>query len=238
MSFLGPLVAAALALAKPAPGAEPPPGFTGRCEPLPREFHEGLVGNGYREGCPVPLGELRLARITHRDFQGKVAEGQLVVHREICEEVVEIFRELFELGFPIEKMRPIHHYAGDDRKSAADNNTTAFHCRRSTGKPAEFSIHSFGLAIDVNPRQNPYLVNERVIPEEGRAFLDRQQARPGMIQRGDGAYRAFIGRGWRWGGDWKKTRDYQHFERQIRRITRKSDRGDLPGGASSPRSSP
>ena len=65
--------------------------------------------------------------------------------------------------------------------------------------------------IDVNPVENPYLESGRVHPRAGRAYVDRGRVRPGMAVRGGPLVRAFAAVGWRWGGRWTGSPDYQHF---------------------------
>jgi hypothetical protein len=94
---------------------------------------------------------------------------------------------------------------------AADN-TSAFNCRRAVGSAAgSWSMHAYGLAIDVNPRENPYLLGGRVLPPAGRRYLDRTRVRPGMAVAGGPLVEAFASVGWSWGGAWSGSPDYQHF---------------------------
>jgi hypothetical protein len=128
---------------------------------------------------------------------------------------VEIFKELFEARFPIEKIRLIDEYEANDNKSMADNNTSSFCFREIDGKPGKLSKHSYGVAIDINPVQNPYVYMDKVSPEAGREYLDRSKVTKGMIVKDDVCYKAFINRGWTWGGDWKNEKDYQHFQKSL-----------------------
>ena len=109
-------------------------------------------------------------------------------------------------------MRPITAYGSNDERSLAADNTAAFNCRYAVGPgPRRWSVHASGLAIDVNPVENPYLESGRVHPRAGNAFLDRSKVRPGMAARGGLLVRAFAAVGWQWGGRWTGTPDYQHF---------------------------
>jgi hypothetical protein len=74
-----------------------------------------------------------------------------------------------------------------------------------------FSAHAYGLAIDVNPFQNPYQRGDLVLPELASAYLDRTQLRPGMIVEGDVVVEAFAAIGWTWGGRWEQPSDAMHF---------------------------
>jgi D-alanyl-D-alanine carboxypeptidase len=94
---------------------------------------------------------------------------------------------------------------------AADN-TSGFNCRDAVGAgPKRWSAHAYGLAIDVNTVENPYLDGDRVLPPAGRAYLDRARARPGMAVPGGRLVDASAAVGWQWGGRWATAPDYQHF---------------------------
>ena len=166
----------------------------------------------YRAGCPVPPVELRLVRVSHWDFGGRRRNGSLVVHRRVAREVVRVFRRLYAARFPIRRMVPLSAYRGDDDASMAADNTSAFNCRAAIGSGGgRWSMHAYGLAIDVNPVENPYLLAGRARPPAGRSYLDRSRLRPGMAVAGGILVRAFESVGWRWGGRWRGSPDYQHF---------------------------
>jgi hypothetical protein len=107
-------------------------------------------------------------------------------------------------------MELVEHYGSNDKRSMAADNTSAFNCRRVEGSTS-WSEHAYGLAIDINPLENPYLRVGQVLPPAGKAFLDRGRWRRGMIHAGDGVVRAFAAVGWSWGGAWRSLKDYQHF---------------------------
>lgn len=206
---------AALALTSPVVlGSEPSEvTFLSEILPLSQQLREEMTGVSWRPGCPVPLEELRLLRLRHYDLQGAIQQGELVAHRDVAAELVEIFGALFDARFPIARMQRVEAYGGDDERSMADNNTSAFNCRRTERRPEVFSRHSHGRAVDVNPLQNPFVRDGRVSPEGGRAYLERR-ATPGLIRAGDACHRAFTRRGWGWGGAWRTLKDYQHFEKR------------------------
>lgn len=158
--------------------------------------------------CP-PFEALRLVRAPHLGFDGLVHEGELVVADRFADDIALAFERIFAAGFPIERMTRIEAFGGDDYASMAANNSSGFNYRKVHGTN-DLSRHALGAAIDINPVQNPYLVGGAVLPESGRAFLDRTHRRPGMIVRPSPVLDAFEAIGWRWGGDWT-VRDYQHF---------------------------
>jgi hypothetical protein len=200
---------------------------------IPPDLAARMRGLSWHEGCPVPIESLRLLHVKYLGFDGTEQIGQIVVHEILANEVLNIFREILEAGFPIERMQTIENYSGSDELSMAANNSSAFNCRANTTTGRGFSKHSYGFAIDINPIHNPYakpqvdiagkLVHPidgsfdppRVEPEAGRAFLDRREPKPGMILKENAVYRAFTSRGWIWGGEFEGRTDYQHFEKWV-----------------------
>jgi cell wall-associated NlpC family hydrolase len=171
----------------------------------------------WKSNNPVPLEDLRYITLRHYGYDGCIHNGEIVVHKNVAKEIVEIFKELFNLKYPIEKMVLVDNYQADDNLSCYDNNTSAFCSRQAFGKN-EWSYHSYGLAIDINPLLNPYHRENTVIPENGKAFLDRNLDCIGLITENDPCYKAFKSRGWKWAGNWEKERgyvDYQHFYKEL-----------------------
>ncbi len=185
-----------------------------RSQPLSPGFLAKVRQTTWHSGCPVAPGDLRQLTLTFRDFHHETRTGTLIVHRDLADEVVRLFRALYDHGFQIERMVPIEEYGGDDNASMAANNTSAFNCRDVTGKPGVFSNHSWGRAIDINPLTNPYVKGDQVLPPAGRKYLDRTKAFPGSILKNGFVVREFEKAGWTWGGRWPDRQDYQHFEKQ------------------------
>jgi hypothetical protein len=172
----------------------------------------GRMTYSWRPGCPVPLEDLRLLTLVYWGFDGAPHTGELVVHREVARSVIHVFGVLFDDRFPIQRMRLVDAYAGDDDRSMAANNTSGFNCRWATGNAGVWSEHSYGRAIDINPVQNPYISGSGEFePPTGAAFADRSLRAPGMIHAGDATVAAFGAIGWNWGGAWTSIKDYQHF---------------------------
>ncbi len=168
--------------------------------------------SSWHSGCPVAPSALRRVRLTYWGFDGRPHTGGLIVNRSAVRDVVVVFRRLYDARFPIRRMRPIDAYGGRDERSLAADNTAAFNCRYVVGSgPRRWSTHAYGLAIDVNPVENPYVESGRVHPRAGRAYLDRRNLRSGMAVTGGVLVRAFAAVGWHWGGRWRGTPDYQHF---------------------------
>ena len=171
------------------------------------------LGTTWRPGCPVEPDALRRVDVDYLGFDGQTHRGELIVHEELVTDVIAIFEQLLRLGYPVDKIRTVDHYAdADDELSMEDNNTSAFNCRRIPGTN-EWSPHAYGRAIDINTLINPCLYASGYFePRNAAAYLDRSRADPGLIHDGDPAERVFTDRGWHWGGDWTIA-DYQHFEK-------------------------
>jgi hypothetical protein len=164
----------------------------------------------WEPGCPVAPDGLRIITMSHWNYAGSVSTGKLVVAAGLASQVVDIFRDLYDARFPIERMELVDKYDGDDDQSMAANNTSAFNCRPVTGG-SSYSEHSYGRAIDINPLVNPYVKGSTVLPPAGSAYVDRSLDAPGMIHANDEVVQAFASRGWIWGGTWSSLKDYQHF---------------------------
>ncbi len=188
--------------------------FVSEVTPVPRERLERMQGTTLHPGCPVSPSDLRRVRVAHRGFDGRRRMGELIVHARIAEPVVRVFRVLYELGYPIERMTPASDFAGDDAASMRANNTSAFNCRPVTGARRGFSSHAYGRAIDLNPLYNPYVKGAVVRPEEGRTWTDRSLDHPARVDAS--VVSAFRAEGFDWGGTWRTLRDYQHFQRPLR----------------------
>ena len=191
--------------------------FFGMSQELPQEICRQMIGRSWKEECPVPLSDLRYISVSHWDYDGYVRVGHMVVHAKLADELVDIFRELFEQKFPIERMELVDLYDADDDRSMSANNSSCFCFRANTTTPGIYSNHSYGIAIDINPLVNPYVKGDRVLPAGGKAFLDRSQDYfGGITDSADNAcYKAFTSRGYEWGGAWPDRQDYQHFSKQI-----------------------
>jgi hypothetical protein len=192
-----------------APGAREP-SFRGTIAPLGAARRTSMNGRSWHSGCPVSLGDLRLLRLTHWGFDGRVHTGELVVNADVAAPVLSVMRRLYRVHFPIRRLRLVDAYGGDDFRSIEADNTSAFNCRAATGS-TRWSEHAYGHAIDVNPIENPYVSRGRTAHPASVPFLVRSRIRPGMAYEGGVLVRAFRAIGWGWGGDWSGDRDYQHF---------------------------
>ena len=197
-----------LALVLAASSAQAPP-FAATVSRVTR----AELGASWHAGCPVVPGRLRRVRLTYRGFDGEAHTGALVVNADTVPDVKRIFGRLYAGRFPIRRMRTIDAYGASDDRSMAADNTSAFNCRYAVAPgPPRWSTHAYGRAIDVNPVENPYLEGGRVLPPADRSFVDRARARRGMAVAGGLVVRSFEAAGWKWGGRWRGSPDYQHFQ--------------------------
>ena len=177
-----------------------------------------LKGNSYKRGCPVPLKNLRYLRIKHLNFKGKTVRGEMIVHKNVASEVVHIFDELYDIGYPIDKMKLVSAYKGNDWQSIESSNTSAFNCRNATGSK-KWSKHSYGKAIDINPIENPYIARNGRISHKAslkyrkRVHKNNTYSDKALLLKSDKATKIFKKYGWKWGGDWSRVKDYQHFSK-------------------------
>jgi len=189
----------------------PPPGgrFRSSIRPVSPAVR-ARMGTTWKPGCPVGLADLRDVTVSFRGFDGRAHTGELVVHRRVAAGVVSVFARLYRARFPIEEMRLVTGADLTARPTGDGNNTAAFVCRAAR-KQTRWSAHAYGLAIDVDPFQNPYQRGDLVLPELASAYQDRGDRRPGLIHRGDVVTTAFAAIGWTWGGTWRTPKDLMHF---------------------------
>jgi hypothetical protein len=161
--------------------------------------------------------KLELVSVYYYGFDDKIHKGKILVHKEVVSDIVEIFNFILETKFPIQKVVPISEYNWSDEKSMKSNNTSSFNYRFISGTRIH-SMHAQGLAIDINPFQNPYIKNHIILPE-GAVY---DTTKKGTLTANSPLVKEFKKRGWTWGGDWKSIKDYQHFEKKI---NKKSETG-------------
>lgn len=171
-----------------------------------------MQGKSYPKGCTVKREELRYLTVLHVDANGKAHMGELVCNKLIADDLIAIFKKLYEAKYPIERMQLIDNFNADDERSMAANNTSCF-CYRTVNGSSKLSKHSLGMAIDINPLYNPCVRNKNVQPKNGAPYTNRVRTFSYKIERGDLLWRLFTERGFRWGGAWRSLKDWQHFEK-------------------------
>jgi hypothetical protein len=164
----------------------------------------------WKPGDPVSLKQLRLIKVSFWGFDQKVHTGNLVVSAIWAKRLTGVFGKLFKAHFHIRSMKLIDAFGADDHRSMKADNTSAYNGRFVNGT-SHWSMHAYGLAIDINTVENPWVDGADVSPPNGRPYADRSRKATGMIHAGDAVVRAFAGIGWKWGGSWSGGKDYQHF---------------------------
>jgi D-alanyl-D-alanine carboxypeptidase len=185
--------------------------------PLPAPLKQSMQPESWRPGCPVALADLRLLTVKHWGFDGRVRLGQLVVHEDVARPLATVFERLYELRFPIRHMQLDDMYGPKGARPKDGDVTGSFRCRQSVPSPCvggsrsgRWSNHAYGLAIDINPVENPYVGCGMSRDPKSLRYVDRTPIRRGMVT--PAVVQAFRSIGWGWGGEWGgETKDYMHF---------------------------
>lgn len=180
-----------------------------------------VVSDQEADTLAISYDDLRYLNVLYYDFNGEVQIGELICNKEIAQDLVEIFYELYLNEYQIEKIKLIDEYNGDDTASMLDNNTSCFNYRVVDGT-ASLSKHALGCAIDINPFYNPYVIFNKdgsgetyISPEGSELYADRSQNFPYKIDENDLCYKLFKEHGFTWGGNWNSCKDYQHFQKVV-----------------------
>lgn len=176
-----------------------------------------MQGKSFKNDGLIQRSNLRYLRVLHVDEKGKIHLGEMVCHHSIANDLIDIFRQLFDARYPIERMVLIDEYHADDEASMRANNSSCFNYRQVKGS-GKLSKHAQGLAVDINPLYNPcvkHSANGKMIvqPSTATKYVNRSTKYPYKIVKGDLLYQLFIQHGFKWGGAWRSLKDYQHFEK-------------------------
>ena len=210
------VVLSVLALAASSTGATT--SYRSSIWPLTPAQQAELRGHGFwHVGCPVALSQLRLLTVSFVGFDGREHTGRLVVNRSAAAPLARVFRKLYELRFPIRHMQLTDMYGPVRERPNDDDVTGSFSCRQAVPSPCTggsgtgtWSNHAYGLALDLDPRENPYVGCGMTRDPHARRYLDRSRHLPGMVT--PPVVAAFRSIGWGWGGAWSgSTKDYMHF---------------------------
>lgn len=199
----------------------------GVSEPIPEDVRESMKGISMPEDATVGFDDLAYLTIPHYDFNGNIVEGHMVVDKDVAEDVLSIFKELYDIQYPIERMELIDKYDemqteefdSLDRSSMGRNNTSCF-CYRVVNGSSNLSNHARGRAIDLNPLINPWVQGNSYSPRNAGPYVDREQTfeddviNRATIHANDEVVQIFEKYGWSWGGYWQSQQDYQHFEKE------------------------
>lgn len=191
---------------------------------LSDEIKDRITGISYPaddSNIQISYDDLRYVSVKYYDFYDEVQTGEIICNKLIAQDIVDIFYELYLNGYQIEKIKLIDEYGGDDTLSMEDNNTSSFNYR-VVENTSSLSKHALGLAIDINPFYNPYLVyggnpdgTDYISPKGSESFVNRDLDFSHKIDRNDLCYKLFKAHGFTWGGDWKSCKDWQHFQKTI-----------------------
>lgn len=203
----------------PEPSSQPArTRFDGAITRLPAWLAAEMRGTTWKHGCPVPLEDLRLLRFNYHGFGGGIRRGPMVVHEDVAEDVLWVFRQLFDAEFPIKRVDLTREFVPSRFEPVITSKrsvTASFNCRpviTPLGPSDDYSQHSYGMAIDINPVQNPYVTADGFVRNTvARRYVDRSKRLTGMIHAGDVVVSSFSRIGWEWGGTWSGGKDYMHF---------------------------
>ena len=190
---------------------------------IPDETWARMQGLTYKDNPHIGRSDLRLLRLLHWDHDQKIHLGEMVCNKAIAHELIDIFRQLYQARYPIERMVLPDNYGADDEQQMRANNTSCF-CYRTISGSRKLSCHAQGLAVDLNTLYNPFVATRNgkrlVQPSTATPYTDRSQTFPYKIDHNDLAYRLFTAYGFKWGGDWQSRKDYQHFEKELSEATK------------------
>ena len=207
------VILSALSVLSMLVSANSQPGFKGGFSSIPPWLQQQMQmrGNSWRQGCPVSLNQLSYLTVSYWGFDNKSHIGHIIINKQLAAEVVQIFEELYQHHFLIENMQlPSQHHS-----SARDDDSHGFECYQDPENKSQFSMHAYGIAIDINPVYNPYEKTPGyAYPTNGQKFLDRSLTHRGMVKINGPVFNAFIKRGWIWGG-FSQKRDYMHFRKVL-----------------------
>ena len=184
--------------------------------PIPDKVWKRMQGKTYKENPNIGRNDLRHIRTLHWDYDNRIHIGEMICNKMIADRIVEIFRQLYEAKYPIQRMVLPDVYNADDETQMRANNTSCF-CYRVVPGSNKLSKHARGLAVDINTLYNPYIRrlrngNRYIQPSNAAQYCNRTKSFPYKIDHNDLAYKLFKEKGFVWGGDWRSVKDYQHFE--------------------------
>jgi D-alanyl-D-alanine carboxypeptidase len=179
------------------------------------ERHEVVSAGEWHRGCPVPLSQLRVLSFLYYGFDRNTHVGHIVVNETVAHPLAVVFGKLYRMSFPIRDAAFSSTYGPHPDRSG--DVTASFECRDAVPSPCSggtsthhWSMHAYGEAVDLDPRENPYVGCGMTRDKTARSYLKRTWHRRGMVTRA--VVRAFASIGWGWGGSWYgSTKDYMHF---------------------------
>ncbi len=195
------------------------PGFYS--EPLSQEVRDYITGISYAgtDDMVISYEDLDYVGLLYVDFNGLTQAGELICNKKISRDMLEIFSELYRSDYRIDSIYLVDNFGGDDTASMCADNTSCFNYRVVDGS-SSLSKHAYGMAIDINPFYNPYIVfgageggSDYISPAGSEIYVDRSASFPYKIDENDLCYKLFKAHGFTWGGNWNSCKDYQHFQK-------------------------
>ena len=184
-------------------------------QPVPETVKTRMRGKSLPEAARIGFDELRYLTLYHYDFDNHIQQGEMVCNKAIAHDLLCIFRTLFAETYPINSIRLVDDFDASDEASMQANNTSCFNYRTIAGSH-KLSRHAFGMAVDINPLQNPCIKSSRIRPSTATDYVDRSKQFPHKIDDNDLCKKTFESHGFRWGGRWRSVKDYQHFEKKVK----------------------
>ena len=190
-------------------------GSTGVARLTPAQRQAIKAAGEWHYGCPVWLSQLRVLSYRYYGFDRQTHIGQIVVNQKVAYPLATVFAKLYSLRFPVRDGAFASTYGPHPDRSG--DVTASFECRDAAASPCSssstthnWSMHAFGEAVDLDPRENPYVGCGMTRDKTARSYMKRSRHRPGMVT--PAVRQAFASIGWGWGGSWiGSTKDYMHF---------------------------
>ena len=182
-------------------------------EEISDDIFNRINGISYGADCTIPREDLRYLQVSYVGFDGESHVGEIICNKAISEDLLDIFEQLYDAKYEIERIELVDNYNGDDEASMEANNSSCFNFRFIAGTTT-ISNHAKGMAIDINPLYNPYITSSGFTPVNAGDYVDRSTAFAHKIDENDLCYQLFIEHGFTWGGSWTHSKDYQHFEKE------------------------
>lgn len=181
----------------------------------PVQRHDIKAAGEWHRGCPVWMSQLRVLSYRYYGFDHKTHFGQIVVNMDVAQPLSTVFAKLYAIRFPIRDGAFASTYGPHPDRTG--DVTASFECRDAAASPCSssatthnWSMHAFGEAVDLDPRENPYVGCGMTRDKTALSYLKRSRHRPGMVT--PAVRQAFASIGWGWGGSWfGSTKDYMHF---------------------------
>ena len=188
---------------------------TGIARLTPAQRQAVKAAGEWHRGCPVWMSQLRVVTYRYYGFDHATHFGQIVVNARVASPIAAVFAKLYRLRFPIRDGAFASTYGPHPDRSG--DVTASFECRDAAASPCSgsarthhWSMHAYGEAVDLDPRENPYVGCGMTRDKTALSYMKRSRHRPGMVT--PAVRRAFASIGWGWGGSWfGSTKDYMHF---------------------------